>query len=210
MSDPDPRRALEKYRRHAAGYDASARRTQGIRERCIALLELRPGERVLDVACGTGLSFPLLAAGVGCTGEVVGVEVSPEMLARARARVTQAGWKNIRLLQSSMEEAPLEGMFDALLFHYTHDVLQTPLALDNIFAHAKPAARVAVAGVKHPPAWLFPLRLLRWWKAWPYVTTFRGLARPWAPLERYVEGITVQPAMLGTNYLVRARARIRP
>jgi ubiquinone/menaquinone biosynthesis C-methylase UbiE len=210
MSEPDPRRALEKYRRHAAGYDASARRTQGIRERCIGLLELRPGERVLDVACGTGLSFARLVEGVGAAGEVVGVEVSPEMLALARARVAQAGWKNVRLLLTSMEEAPLEGMFDAVLFHYTHDVLQTPPALENIFAHAKPGARVAVAGVKHPPAWLFPLRLLRWWKARPYVTTFRGLARPWAPLERHVEGITVQPVMLGTNYLARARARIRP
>lgn len=210
MSEPDPRRALEKYRRHAAGYDASARRTQGIRERCIAALELRPGERVLDVACGTGLSFPLLAAGVGRTGEVVGVELSPEMLGQARARVAQAGWPNVRLLQASMEEAPLEGAFDAVLFHYTHDVLQSPRALDNIFAHAKPGSRIAVAGVKHPPAWLFPLRLLRWWKARPYVTTFRGLDRPWAPLERYVEGITVQPVMLGTNYLARARARIRP
>ena len=41
------------------------------------------------------------------------------------------------------------------------------------------------AGVKHPPAWLFPLRLLRLWKARPYLTTFRGLARPWAALEPY-------------------------
>jgi ubiquinone/menaquinone biosynthesis C-methylase UbiE len=210
LSDPDPRRVIEKYRRHAAGYDASARRTEGVRERCIGLLELRPGERVLDVACGTGLSFARLVERVGAGGEVVGVEVSPEMLELARMRVAQAGWKNVRLLQSSMEEAPLEGLFDALLFHYTHDVLQTPRALERIFAHAKPSARVAVAGVKHPPAWLFPLRLLRLWKARPYVTTFRGLARPWAPLERYVEGITIQPVMLGTNYLARARARIRP
>lgn len=210
LSDPDPRRVIEKYRRHAAGYDASARRTQGIRERCIGLLALRPGERVLDVACGTGLSFARLVQGVGAGGEVVGVEVSPEMLALARARVAQAGWANVRLVQASMEEAPLEGLFDAVLFHYTHDVLQTPRALDNIFAHASTGARVALAGVKHPPAWLFPLRLLRWWKARPYVTTFRGLDRPWAPLEPYVEGIAVQPAMLGTNYLARARARIRP
>ena len=210
MREPDPRRALEKYRRHAAGYDASARRTQGIRERCIAALDLRPGERVLDVACGTGLSFPLLAAGVGRTGEVVGVELSPEMLAQARARVARSGWPNVRLLQSAMEEAPLEGAFDAALFHYTHDVLQSPRALENIFAHAKPGARIAVAGVKHPPAWLFPLRLLRWWKARPYLTTFRGLDRPWAPLERYVEGIEVRPVMFGTNYIAQARVRIRP
>jgi demethylmenaquinone methyltransferase/2-methoxy-6-polyprenyl-1,4-benzoquinol methylase len=203
MSDPDPRRALEQYRRHAAGYDASARRTMAIRRRCIELLALRPGERVLDVACGTGLSFALLAAGVGAGGAVVGVEPSPEMMAQARARAARL--PQVRLVEASMEAAALEGQFDALLFHYTHDVLQSPPALANIFAHAKPGARVALAGVKHPPAWLFPLRLLRLWNARPYLTTFRGLDRPWAPLERYVEGIDVQPVMLGTNYLARGR-----
>jgi demethylmenaquinone methyltransferase/2-methoxy-6-polyprenyl-1,4-benzoquinol methylase len=203
MSDPDPRRALVQYRRHAAGYDASARRTMAIRRRCIERLALRPGVRGLDVACGTGLSFALLAAGVGAGGEVVGVEPSPEMMAQARARAARL--PQVRLVEASMEAAALEGQFDALLFHYTHDVLQSPPALANIFAHAKPGARVALAGVKHPPAWLFPLRLLRLWNARPYLTTFRGLDRPWAPLERYVEGIDVQPVLLGTNYLARGR-----
>ena len=203
MSDPDPRRALEQYRRHAPGYDASARRTVAIRRCCVERLALRPGDRVLDVACGTGLSFSLLAQRVGAGGEVVGVELSPEMMQQARARAARL--PQVRLIEGSMEQARLDGVFDAVLFHYTHDVLQSPPALANIFAHAKPGARVAVAGVKHPPAWLFPLRLLRLWKARPYLTTYRGLDRPWALLERYVEGIEVQPVLLGTNYLARGR-----
>jgi len=58
--------------------------------------------------------------------------------------------------------------------------------------------------VKHPPPWLFPLRLLRLWKAGPYLTTYRGLDRPWAPLERYVGALQVQSLMFGTNYVARA------
>lgn len=203
MSDPDPRRALEQYRRHAAGYDASARRTMDIRRRCIELLALQPGERVLDVACGTGLSLPLLAELVGAGGAVVGVELSPEMMQQARARAARL--PQVRLIEGAMEETALDGSFDAVLFHYTHDVLQSRPALASIFARAKPGARVAVAGVKHPPAWLFPLRLLRLWKARPYLTTFRGLDRPWAPLEAYVEGMEVRPVLLGTNYIARGR-----
>jgi arsenite methyltransferase len=206
MSDPDSRRAVDQYRRHASGYDASAHRTMDIRRRAVALLELAPGDRVLDVACGTGLSFDLLARGVGSAGQVVGVEVSPEMLAQARARVQRGGLAQIALLESSMQEARLEGQFDAVLFHYTHDVLQTPRALANIFAHVRPGARVAAAGVKHPPLWLFPARLYRLWKARPYLTTYRGLDRPWAPLEPYLEDMQVQPVMFGTNYLARGRA----
>jgi demethylmenaquinone methyltransferase/2-methoxy-6-polyprenyl-1,4-benzoquinol methylase len=201
-SEPDPRRALEQYRRHADGYDASARRTMDLRRRAIDWLELAPGDRVLDVACGTGLSLPLLAERVGAAGQVVGVELSPEMMRQARAR-----WPQAALVEAAMEEAPLAGLFDAVLFNYTHDVLQSPRALVNIFAHAKPGARIVAAGVKHPPAWLFPLRLLRLWKARPYLTTFRGLARPWTPLEPYLEGMEVQPVMFGTNYLARGRAR---
>jgi ubiquinone/menaquinone biosynthesis C-methylase UbiE len=207
MSDPDPRRALEQYRRHARGYDASARRTMALRRRAIDWLELAPGDRVLDVACGTGLSLALLAERVGAAGAVVGVELSPEMLRQARARVARARWPQVTLAEASMEQAALEGRFDAVLFNYTHDVLQSPRALANIFAHVKPGARVVAAGVKHPPAWLYPLRLLRLWKARPYLTTFRGLDRPWAPLERYVEGMEVQPVLFGTNYLARGRAK---
>ncbi len=210
MSDPDPRRAVAQYRRHAAGYDASARRTMQLRRRAIDWLELAPGERVLDVACGTGLSLPLLAERVGATGRVVGVELSPEMLRQARDRVAQAGLTQVALIEAPMEEASLEGQFDAVLFNYTHDVLQSPRALANIFAHVRPGGRVVAAGVKHPPAWLFPLRLLRLWKARPYLTTFRGLGRPWAPLEPYVEAMVVRPLLFNTNYMARARARMHP
>jgi demethylmenaquinone methyltransferase/2-methoxy-6-polyprenyl-1,4-benzoquinol methylase len=146
--------------------------------------------------------LPLLAERVGAAGQVVGVELSPEMMRQARAR-----WPQAALVEAAIEEAPLEGLFDAVLFNYTHDVLQSPRALVNIFAHAKPGARIVAAGVKHPPAWLFPLRLLRLWKARPYLTTFRGLDRPWAPLEPYLEGMEVQPVMFGTNYVARGRAR---
>ena len=206
MSDPDPRRAIEQYRRHAPRYDASARRTMDIRRRVVALLALAPGERVLDVACGTGLSFPLLADAVGPSGRVTGVEVSPEMMAQARGRVAAAGWPNVLLIEAPVEAAALEGPYDALLFHYTHDVLQSPVALANVFAHARPGARVAVAGVKHLPRWLYPARLYTLWKARPYLTTYRGLERPWAGLARYVERLDVVPTLLGTNYIASGRA----
>lgn len=203
MSDPDPRRAREQYRRHAAGYDASARRTMSLRRRAIDWLELAPGERVLDVACGTGLSLPLLAERVGAAGLVIGVELSPDMTRLARARAVHL--PQVRLIEAAMEDAPLDVPFDAVLFNYTHDVLQSPRALANVFARARPGARVVAAGVKYPPAWLFPLRLLRLWKARPYLTTYRGLDRPWAPLERYVGGMEVRPLLFGTNYLARGR-----
>jgi demethylmenaquinone methyltransferase/2-methoxy-6-polyprenyl-1,4-benzoquinol methylase len=204
---PDPALAVEKYRLHAAGYDASARRTMGLRRRVVGMLALRPGETVIDVACGTGLSLPLLREAVGPSGRVIGIEVSPEMIAIARARCVDAGWRNVSLLEASVEEADVGAEFDAALFNYTHDVLQSPRALERIFSYARPGARVAIAGIKHPPPWLFPLRLYRLLKARPYVTTLSGLDRPWRLVESRLANLHVRPALLGTNYLACGTVR---
>jgi len=201
MSAPDPQLAIARYRAHAPGYDASAVRTMPLRRRTVAKLELRPGETVLDVACGTGLSFPLLREGVGETGRVVGVELSPDMLALARERCVREGWRNVTLIESAMETADLQGPVDAILFNFTHDVLRSPAALERILAAARPGTRVAVAGMKLAPWWLAPLNAVVRAQARPYMTTFEGLARPWDLLEAYLEGFERETVLFGTGYI---------
>jgi len=201
MSAPDPQLAIARYRAHAPGYDASAVRTMPLRRRTVAKLELRPGETVLDVACGTGLSFPLLREGVGETGRIVGVELSPDMLALARERCVREGWRNVTLIESAMETADLQGPVDAILFNFTHDVLRSARALERIFAAARPGTRVAVAGMKLAPWWLAPLNAVVRAQARPYMTTFEGLARPWDLLEAYLEGFERETVLFGTGYI---------
>ena len=72
-----------------------------MRYRTIWNLALEPGDAVLDVACGTGLSFALLEEAIGPSGRLVGVELSPEMAAHARTRIERAGWRNAELLVSA-------------------------------------------------------------------------------------------------------------
>ena len=201
--------ARERYREHAKGYDASARRTLRLRERAIAALDLKPGEAVLDVACGAGLSFPLLVARVGAAGSVVGVELSTDMARYARERIAGAGWTQVTLIEAAAEQAALPGPFDAVLFKFTHDVLQSPAALANIFAAANPGARVAAAGSKLLPWWLEVANVwVRRINA-PYLTTFAGLRRPWQGLLAYVPDLRVRAALWGAAYIAHGRTRAR-
>ena len=62
-----------------------------------------------------GESFPYLLDKVGRDGEVVGVEISPEMAALANKRIQNNGWCNVSVLESAAERANPKGCFDALL-----------------------------------------------------------------------------------------------
>ena len=198
---PDAVRTVAQYRRHAGGYDASARHTMRLRMRTIEKLQLRPGDRVLDVASGTGLSLPFLREAVGARGEVFGIDVSPDMMSLARRRVTEAGWQNITLLESSIELANIPGPLDAVLLHFTHDVMRSPPALERIFAATGPNARVAMAGMKYVPWWMAPVNVLVRAKARPYMTTFEGLNRPWDLALPYLSEFRWHPVLFGIGYI---------
>jgi ubiquinone/menaquinone biosynthesis C-methylase UbiE len=204
---PDAVRAVAQYRQHARGYDASSQRTMRMRKRTIEKLALRPGDRILDVACGTGLSFPLLREAVGDRGEVVGVDVSPEMMNIARQRVAEAGWQNVTLLESPIESADIPGPLDAVLFNFTHDVMRSPSALKRIFAAAGPDARIAIAGMKYVPWWMAPVNVIVRAKARPYMTTFEGLEKPWDLALPYLSEFEWSPELFGICYIGWGRLR---
>lgn len=199
------RRSLEKYRRHAARYDGTCGPTWRIRERAIAALELKPGDRVLDVACGTGLSLPLLRACVGEAGHVFGFDHSTEMLARARDRVARAGWRNVTLIESAAQAVTLPQPVDALLFHYTHDILRSPVALARVLACARPGARVAVAGVKYFPWWLAPLNAWVYLKNHAYNGAPGELRTPWDRIAPRLAEWRMQSTQFGMGYLASGR-----
>jgi ubiquinone/menaquinone biosynthesis C-methylase UbiE len=200
MTDHDARAAVALYRRLAGTYDLATAWLEPYRRRTVAQLRLRPGDAVLDVGCGTGMSFPPIQAAIGPEGRLVGIEPSPEMLDSARARVEDAGWGNVTLLASSAEDVTVPGPVDAVLFAFTHDVVRSPKALANVLGQVRPGGRLAAAGPKWAPL-APPLNLLTWQVARQFVTTFEGFTRPWDGLERAVPGLAVEEAFFGCVYL---------
>ena len=195
----------EKYRRRAARYDATCGPTWPIRERAVAALGLAPGMTVLDVGCGTGLSLPLLRAAVGDAGRVFAFDHSPHMLAQARSRVVRAGWRNVQLFETPAHGLALPEPVDALLFHYTHDILRSEAALDALLGQARPGANVAVAGIKYFPRWLAPLNVWVYLKNVGYNGAPGGLRTPWDRIAPRLSGWHWQPTQFGMGYLARGR-----
>ena len=98
------------YGRWAGLYDLLAARTPGIRRvrgRAADALALAPGETVVEMGCGTGANLPFLRERVGATGTVVGVDLTPGMLARAERRVERSGWENVQVLRGDATRPPV-------------------------------------------------------------------------------------------------------
>ena len=205
---PDRAAALARYAQLAPRYDETTTRIRKVRRRALDLLALQPGQTVLDVACGAGAILCDLSWRVGPSGRVIGVEQSPEMTARAIE--ASADCCNVRVLCEPVETFRSPALGDAAIFCYTHDVLQSPQALANLFAQLRPGARVSVAGLCLLPAWGTPVNAWVLWGARHYLTTWRGLQAPWVPLLEWCPDLRlVERYHWGTGYLAVGTVRSR-
>jgi arsenite methyltransferase len=199
---PDRAVALDRYDTLALNYEASTTRIRAVRAQAIELLGLQPGETVFDVACGAGAILPALSWRVGPAGRVIGIEQSTAMAAQARSAALTLD--NAVVLCDAVETFVAGRSADALILCYTHDVLQSPAALDNLLRQARPGARVVLAGLCLAPWWAAPANAWVLWGAQHYLTTWRGLRQPWALLaERCADLQVVSRCHGGTGYLAR-------
>src|SRR6201999_4623466 len=116
---------IQIYRKKARHYDLTSRlypvpaypqRAQ--RLRAVQALGLRAGDTVVDLACGTGLNFALLQQAVGPGGQIIGVDLTDAMLARAQDRIKAHGWSNVSLVQADAAGFCFPGRANAILSTY--------------------------------------------------------------------------------------------
>src|SRR5262249_61038793 len=72
-----------------------------------ATANLRPGEVVVDLGSGGGLDVFLAARKVGPTGKAIGIDMTPEMLARARENAERQGLENVEFHEATIDNLPL-------------------------------------------------------------------------------------------------------
>jgi ubiquinone/menaquinone biosynthesis C-methylase UbiE len=177
-------RLIATYRKKAKHYNVTSRLypapgypQQIFRRRAVRALGLRPGDCVVDVACGTGQNFPLIEQAIGPEGRIVGVDLTDAMLAQARQRIESSGWRNVSLVQGDAAAFAFPTGVDAILSTYA--LSQVP-ECGEVIAHGAAALaagrRWVVLDLKAPelaPRWLTRLGL--------------AAARPFASIDEWVE-----------------------
>jgi arsenite methyltransferase len=107
------------------------------------------GERVLDLGCGAGTDTLVAAQMVGPEGRVAGIDMTPEMLAKAHAATAELGATNVELLEAEAERLPFpDASFDVVISNGVIDLIPDKDAVfAEIYRVLAPGGRIQVADV---------------------------------------------------------------
>jgi arsenite methyltransferase len=114
-----------------------------------SLGQLKSGQRVVDVGCGAGIDSLIAASMVGPTGQVIGVDMTPAMLAKARRAAAEAGLNNVEFREGYGEALPVpDGWADVIISNGVLNLMPDKAAgLQEMARALKPGGRLQIGDI---------------------------------------------------------------
>lgn len=165
-------------------------------------LNLRSGDTVVDLCCGTGANFSALQKVVGASGTIIGVDLSAAMLEQANARCRREGWQNVRLVKSAVETFNIPPEARAVLSTFGLEMVPSyARIIEKVASQLDEGAHLGLLGLKHPegwPEWLIDIGV--------WLTSSFGVSRdyadfqPWKAAAEAMDIINYQEFLFGAAY----------
>lgn len=178
------------------------------RRTAVARIGLRPGDRVLEIGCGTGRNLPFLRDAVGAAGRVYGVDFSSGMLARAGELVRRNDWSNVELTQADAVDYRAPEPLDAVMFGLSYNTMPHHRAvLARALDMLRPGGSLVIMDAKLPPG--IGGKLVLPFSIWLMKHTVLGNPhiRPWEHLAPLVDGFAMEEFLFGSYYVCRGTKR---
>lgn len=183
------------------GFDITAWRDAAIRA-----LDLKSGDTVIDIGCGTGLTFPSLYQAVGPTGRIFGIDISADMLDQAQQLVSDNGWTNVELTAIDITQYDFPVKADGILS--TFALILVPncgQVISKACQALLPGGRISILDMAWPENWpLFWRHAFFWLK--PFGVTLETLKQKpwetvWHEMEENLQEVTLMRFWFNMMYL---------
>lgn len=198
------------YSKRAGQYDLSANayyligfREVKYRKLAVSKLQLKPGDTVVEIGCGTGLNFPYLLDAIGQTGRLIGIDLTDAMLVKAKERVRRNGWSNVELAQTDAATFGFPSGIDGAISTFALTLVpEYEEVIKRASRALKRGARLVVADFKEPahwPMWIVTLGVLL---TKPFgVSLDLAERRPWEVMRKYFSNVETTEAYGGFVYV---------
>ena len=209
---------IQLYRQRAGNYDFTANLYYLIgypewkyRRIAVDALGLKPGNTVIEIACGTGLNFELYQKAIGPTGKIIGVDLTDAMLGQAKQRIEKHAWENVELVHSDALAYPFPTGVDGIISTYALSLIpEAPVILERAIQALKPGGRLSLIELQIPDDWPQWMTAVGLWLTGPFAITDEWLAhRPWKDIRQKIQSglddIQIEEKYLRTTYIISGK-----
>lgn len=215
MDDSHNEQIIRIYQKRATNYDITANlyylfgyREWAYRRMAVEALKLKPGDTVLDLACGTGINFPLYQQYIGQTGRIIGVDLTPAMLVQAQKRVKNNDWQNVTLVHHDAATYRSPSPVNAIISTYAFSILPNiEPVIHNVYSMLHNFGHYVLLELQIPPYWPTWLTSMAVSLMKPFALTDEWVnQRPWTLIMRTVNklfnNVNVDEYYFGLTYII--------